>query len=497
MDTRPAPPPPLRNAPQLITYVDRLAGDLVGLGEVMRGPFGGAFGGTHLLPFFPPIDGSDAGFDPIDHTQVDPRLGGWAEVGALGEDFEIMADLIVNHVSSESEPFQDWLEKGEASEFHGMFLTRDMIFPGGATDEELAAIYRPRPWPPFTTYEVAGVPTEVWTTFTSEQIDIDVYHPAGWAYLMTVLDRLSENGVKLVRLDAVGYAIKERGTTCFMLPACFEFISQLRTESHKRGMHLLVEIHSYFGFQMEVASRVDFVYDFALPPLVLHALHARDAEPLRHWLDIRPTNCVTVLDTHDGIGVVDVAPEGDKPGLLQPAQVDALVEAMHDASEGRSRESTGAAASNLDLYQVNGTYFEALGSNDAAQIISRLIQVFSPGIPQIYYAGLLAAPNDMALLRRTGVGRDINRPYHSSESLEVELERPVVRSLLHLLRWRASESALFDGAFAVGDTAPDHLVMRWEREGRWAELRVDLADRTYEVDVDGVMVTAVDDLRIG
>ncbi|NDH98499.1 MAG: sucrose phosphorylase, partial [Actinobacteria bacterium] len=175
----------MRNAPQLITYVDRLAGDLVGLGEVMRGPFGGAFGGTHLLPFFPPIDGSDAGFDPIDHTQVDPRLGGWAEVGALGEDFEIMADLIVNHVSSESKPFQDWLEKGEASEFHGMFLTRDMIFPGGATDEELAAIYRPRPWPPFTTYEVAGVPTEVWTTFTSEQIDIDVYHPAGWAYLMT------------------------------------------------------------------------------------------------------------------------------------------------------------------------------------------------------------------------------------------------------------------------------------------------------------------------
>ena len=229
----------------------------------------------------------------------------------------------------------------------------------------------------------------------------------------------------------------------------------------------------------------------------MHALHACDAEPLRHWLDIRPTNCVTVLDTHDGIGVVDVAPEGDKPGLLEPAQVDALVEAMHDASEGRSRESTGAAASNLDLYQVNGTYFEALGSDDAAQIISRLIQVFSPGIPQIYYAGLIAAPNDMALLRRTGVGRDINRPYHSSESLEVELERPVVRSLLHLLRWRTSESALFDGAFTVGDTAPERLVMRWEREKRWAELRVDLADRTYEVDVDGVVVTSVDDLRIG
>ena len=97
MDTQPTPPSPLRNQPHLITYVDRLAGDLLGLGEVMRGPFGGAFGGTHLLPFFPPIDGSDAGFDPIDHTQVDPRLGGWAEVGALAEQY-LVKPAPVGHV---------------------------------------------------------------------------------------------------------------------------------------------------------------------------------------------------------------------------------------------------------------------------------------------------------------------------------------------------------------------------------------------------------------
>ncbi|MEM9464814.1 MAG: sucrose phosphorylase [Actinomycetota bacterium] len=490
-------PAPLRNRPHLITYVDRLAGDLAGLGSVMRGPLAGAFGGVHLLPFFPPIDGADAGFDPIDHTAVDARLGGWAEVGALGADHELMADLIVNHVSSSSEPFLDWQEKGAASSFAGMFLTKDMVFPGGADDDELALVYRPRPWAPFTTYEIAGVPTEVWTTFTSDQIDIDVEHPAAWAYLMTVLDRLAENGVRLVRLDAVGYAIKRRGTTCFMIPETFAFIERLRDESHRRGMHLLVEIHSYFGFQVEIAASVDFVYDFALPPLVLHAIHAADAAPLKRWLDIRPVNCVTVLDTHDGIGVVDVAPEGDKPGLLEPEQVDALVEAMHDASEGRSREATGAAASNLDLYQVNGTYFEALGSDDDAQIISRLVQVFAPGVPQIYYAGLLAAPNDMELLARTGVGRDINRPYHDRASLAVELERPVVRSLLHLLRWRTAREELFDGTFSVGESADDALVMRWERGDRRAEARIDLRHRRYVIDVDGVAVTSVDELPLG
>ncbi|MEM9519891.1 MAG: sucrose phosphorylase [Actinomycetota bacterium] len=497
MNDRPATPAPLRNQPQLITYVDRLAGDLAGLGEVMRGHFAGAFGGVHLLPFFPPIDGADAGFDPIDHTMVDPRLGDWSDVGALGADFEIMADLIVNHVSSGSEPFLDWQAKGDASEFAGMFLTKDMIFPGGASEEELAKIYRPRPWPPFTTYEIDGEPVDVWTTFTSDQIDINVEHPAGWAYLMSVLDRLAEGGVRLVRLDAVGYAIKRRGTSCFMLPEAFDFIARLRTEAHRRGMHLLVEIHSYFGFQMEIAASVDFVYDFALPPLVLHAIHAEDATPLEHWLAIRPTNCVTVLDTHDGIGVVDVAPEGDKPGLLEPDQVDALVEAMHDASDGRSRESTGAAASNLDLYQVNGTYFEALGSDDDAQIIARLIQVFAPGIPQIYYAGVLAAANDMALLRRTGVGRDINRPYHDEVSLAVEVERPVVQSLLQLLRWRAVEGGLFGGDFSVVESPTDRLVMRWTAGDRSAELRVDLTARRYDITVDGSTVTSVDDLSTG
>ena len=491
-----APPSPMRNQPHLITYVDRLAGDLDGLGAVMRGPLAGAFGGVHPLPFFPPIDGADAGFDPIDHTAVDPRLGSWADVGALGDDFELMADLIVNHVSSSSEPFLDWQANGDASAFAGMFLTKDVVFPGGAGDDELEMVYRPRPWPPFTTYEIAGEPVEVWTTFTSDQIDIDVRHPAAWAYLMTVLDRLAENGVRLVRLDAVGYAIKRRGTSCFMLPETFEFIEQLRVESHRRGMHLLVEIHSYFGFQMEIAASVDFVYDFALPPLVLHAIHARDAAPLEHWLDIRPTNCVTVLDTHDGIGVVDVAPEGDKPGLLEPAQVDALVDAMHDASEGRSREATGAAASNLDLYQVNGTFFEALGSDDDAQIISRLIQVFAPGIPQIYYGGLLAAPNDMALLAQTGVGRDINRTYHDADSLAAALARPVVQSVVHLLRWRGANADLFDGSFSVGSSAADQLVLRWDAGERWAEARIDLIDRRYEIEVDGVIVTSVDALTL-
>jgi len=474
------------NQPQLITYVDRLAGDLAGLHRVLSHDLAGAFGGVHLLPFYDPIDGADAGFDPSDHTTVDPRLGDWEGVGAIGADFALMADLIVNHVSSSSPQFRDWQQRGAESSYADMFLTIDRVFPNGASDGDLDRIYRPRPGRPFTDYDVAGEVCRMWTTFTSDQIDLDVTSPAAWSYLVAVLDRFAAAGVQLVRLDAVGYAIKQPGTSCFMIPETFEFIGRIADEARARGMQVLVEVHSHHQFQLDIARQVDLVYDFALPPLVLHALHTGDAMPLRHWLAIAPRNCVTVLDTHDGIGIVDVAPEGKAQGLISGQEVDALVEAMHDATQGRSRAATGAAASNLDLYQLNSTFYEALGSDDEAFFLARLIQVLCPGIPQVYYAGLLAAPNDMDLLAHTGVGRDINRPYYDRAGLEAALARPVVRRILDLLRWRTAQSDLFDGDFELLDGSPTELRLRWSHGGRLLDARIDVAARTYRIDVDGV-----------
>ncbi len=481
--------------PQLITYVDRLAGDLVGLAEILDGPVGAAFGGVHLLPFYDPIDGADAGFDPDDHTAVDPRLGTWADVGRIGAHGSLMADLIVNHVSARSPRFVDWLEKGADSEFDGMFLTEDRVFPDGANEADRAAIYRPRPGLPFTTYTVAGEERQVWTTFTDEQIDIDVDHPAAWAYLIEVLDRFAEAGVDIVRLDAVGYAIKKAGTSCFMLPETFDFIGRLGEECHARGIRVLVEIHSHHQVQLDIARQVDLVYDFALPPLVLHALHTGEVGPLRTWIDMRPTNCVTVLDTHDGIGVIDVASEGDKPGLLPDSAIDALVEAIHDVSGGESRQATGAAASNVDLYQVNCTWHSALGCDDGALFISRLIQAVLPGIPQAYYAGLLAEPNDMALLAATNVGRDINRPYlDRDDRLVMALERPVVGDLLALLAWRTRHDELFGGEFELLESPAGILAVHWTLGDRQLDVSIDVGERSFELTLDGRTATSAADL---
>ena len=136
----------MNNQAQLITYVDRLTGGtLRDLQRLIAGPLAGLFGGVHLLPFFDPIDGADAGFDPIDHTQVDPRLGTWDDVRALSATTEIMADVIVNHMSRRSPQFRDFDERGDDSPYAGLFLTYAHVFPDGARERDLLALYRPRP----------------------------------------------------------------------------------------------------------------------------------------------------------------------------------------------------------------------------------------------------------------------------------------------------------------------------------------------------------------
>ena len=474
----------MKNQVQLCTYVDRLAGgDIAALAALLAGPLKDVFGGIHLLPFYYPIDGVDAGFDPIDHTTVDPRLGTWADLQRLPATIDVMADVIVNHISSSSPQFQDFADKGADSAFAGMFLTMDRVFPKGATAEDLLAIYRPRPGLPFTVATLASGERKVfWTTFTPQQIDIDVAHPQGRAYLEDILATLAGSGVNIVRLDAVGYAVKKAGTSCFMLPETIAFAREFAASAKRRGIEVLVEIHAHYRTQIDIARHVDWVYDFALPPLLLHALFFGNAACLKSWIAIRPHNAITVLDTHDGIGVIDIGADEHLKlaGLVPPAQLSALVERIHVNSRGESQRATGAAASNLDLYQVNCTYFDALGQDDKAYLIARAVQFFLPGIPQIYYVGLLAGENDMALLQASGVGRDINRHHYTSAEVAAALQKPVVKRLLALIRFRNRHPA-FSGTMQVADSGDTTLHVAWHSGAHYARLVVDFAAMTHEI----------------
>jgi sucrose phosphorylase len=479
----------MKNLVQLITYVDRLGGggvrDLHALLTAPGAPLQHVFGGVHLLPFFHPIDGADAGFDPIDHTQVDPRLGDWSDIQHLTTITDVMADVIVNHVSSDSPQYRDYLAQGDASPYAGMFLTFEAVFPQGASEADLLALYRPRPGLPFTAVTLAnGRKKMLWTTFTPQQIDIHVRHPQGARYLQDILQTFANNGIRMVRLDAVGYALKKAGSSCFMMPETFEFIAEFAAQGKALGIEVLVEIHSYYQRQIEIAKQVDWVYDFALPPLVLHAFFFKTAEPLKQWIRVRPTNALTVLDTHDGIGIIDIGADASdragRPGLVPPAELDALVERIHSNSQGASRQATGAAASNLDLYQVNCTFYDALARDDTTYLLARAIQFFMPGVPQVYYVGLLAGSNDMALLDKTGVGRDINRQHFSSADIAHAVQRPVVQRLLQLIRLRNSHEA-FGGSFTLQDSSAQRLQMRWQQGAHWAELHVNFADLSHRL----------------
>jgi len=273
-----------------------------------------------------------------------------------------------------------------------------------------------------------------------------------------------------------------------MIPETFAFIGDITAQAHALSMEVLVEVHGHYRDQIDVARQVDRVYDFALPPLVLHTLYTRNATALAHWLQIRPRNAITVLDTHDGIGVADVDAARGKSGargLLAPDEIDTLVKTIHQRSRGESRIASGSAASNVDSSQINCTFYDALGRRDHEYLVARAIQCFVPGIPQIYYVGLLAGGNDIALLQRTGVGRDINRHYYTEAELQRELTRPVVQSLLELLRIRNTHPA-FQGAFTVVDSAADTLALVWTNDEESARLDVNLTDICASITCSGI-----------
>jgi len=471
----------MKNNVQLITYADRITGEGINeLTKLINGPLKNVFGGVHLLPFYNPIDGSDAGFDPIDHSAVDERIGTWQDINALGKEYDLMADLIVNHVSAQSFQFSDVLKLGEESTYWDLFLTKDDVFPMGMSDAEQEAIYRPRPGSCFTPITCGNGKTyDFWTTFTDNQIDINVKSDAGVEYLNNVLTKFAENNVNIIRLDAAGYAIKEAGTNCFMLDKTFDYLDKLSAQANDLGMETIAEIHSHYQTQVEVAKRVNMVYDFALPPLILHSLFTNDSDALVKWLNISPRNCLTVLDTHDGIGIIDAGPMGDKAGLLDANQIDNLVETIHTNSDNQSRQATGAAASNVDLYQVNCTYYNALGASDFDYLVARAIQFFAPGVPQVYYGGLFASENDMALLASSNVGRDINRPYLNAEVITQSLEKPVVKGLLKLITIRNTHPA-FAGEFSVHG-AVGTCNLKWQLDDEAIELSVNFTQRHVEI----------------
>jgi sucrose phosphorylase len=462
----------LKNQVQLISYPDSLGKNLLELHYVLRRHLRSAIGGIHLLPFYP--SSADRGFAPLTYDEVDPAFGTWEDVERIGHDFDLIIDFMVNHISRQSLFFQDYMEKGFDSEYADMFLSFQKISPqNNISEEDLAKVYTRKPRPPYSVIERPdGSKEKVWCTFDYEQIDLDLQSPKTREVMRKFLIRLARSSAKMLRMDAFAYTTVRIGTNCFFLePEVWEILEWLREFTTAFDTEILPEVHEHYSYQLRLAEKGYWAYDFALPTLVLHTLYHHTNTRLRHWLEICPRKQITTLDTHDGMGVVDVV------GLMEPDEIDRTVNGLYEKGSNTKKIYSGSEYRNLDVYQVNCTYYSALECNDDSYLAARAIQFFAPGIPQVYYVGLLAGENDLELVERTKNGRDINRHGYDLDEIARDIGKPVVRRLLDLMVFRNTHPA-FDGDFAVLDSPEDLLILGWAKGGDQAEVRIDL--NTYD-----------------
>lgn len=473
----------------LITYPDSLGKNIPELHQILEKYFKSALGGVHLLPFFP--SSGDRGFAPSDYRKIDGAFGTWDDVKSLSADFRLMVDFMINHISAQSEWYQDFLAKKDASEFREMFIRyKDFWVSGEPSDEEVELIYKRKPKAPYTIAKFSdGSEEKIWCTFSDEQIDLNCETEVTRRFIKDSLTFLAAMGASVIRLDAFAYAVKQASTSCFFIePQIWELLHFCSDVLRPSGAEILPEIHEHYTIQLKLANKGFDVYDFALPMLLINAIYYGNAGYLKNWLRICPRRQYTTLDTHDGLGVVDVR------GLLPDEELDRTREDIFRYGANVKKIYNTSSYNNLDIYQINCTYYSALGNDDDAYLLARAVQFFTPGTPQVYYVGLLAGKNDIELLEKTKEGRNINRHYYSIDEVTGEVERPVVKKLIRLMEFRNAHPA-FDGDIELIDSADNQLVIRRVSGDDFAELTADFASKSFTIKYTGVL--GVEALSLG
>ena len=444
----PAPPaaaPWSERDAMLITYADTLRAPgerpLRTLARFLETRLADAFSAVHLLPFFPAT--ADDGYAVSAYREVRPELGDWDDVQRIAGRFDLMADLVLNHCSRQH-PLARRLLAGDAAAARWFHVVDRGL--------DVRGVVRPRATPLLAPLPDDPAGRGVWTTFSADQFDFNYANPEVLLEMVDVLAEYHARGARLLRLDAVAYLWKRPGTPCIHLPETHRVVRLLRAllERHAPGCRLVTETNvpahenlSYFG----AGDEAHLVYQFALPSLLLQALHRGSSVYLRRWLGDWPqlppgATFLNFLASHDGIGVRPVE------RIVTPQELDGLLATMRRFG---GRVSTRAAAGGGERpYEINISWFDALRGTwrgaDRLQVARMLcahaVLLSLPGIPAIYIHALLASPNDEAAVRRTGRARAVNRGRLDLAALERELaeegnpRREVFEGLLRLLRLR-------------------------------------------------------------
>ena len=315
------------------------------------------------------------------------------------------------------------------------------------------------------------------------QMDLNIKSPKVWEHYDNTLKTLASYGARIVRLDAFAYAPKEPGERNFLNePGTWDLLEQVRELADKYGVKLLPEIHASYGEKIHelVASKGYMIYDFFLPGLLIDALERRSGCLLAQWaqelLD-KKMWAVNMLGCHDGIPMLDLK------GLLEGEQIQNLIDTIVERG-GYIKNLHGQK--NM-YYQVNATYFSALGEDEKKMLMARAIQLFMPGKPQVWYLDLFGGKNDHEAVKLAGPGghKEINRSNLSLERIDEEITSPLFRDQVELLRMRNSCPAFHPEAKISVSCADAHLLeISWEYNGSRASISADLSDFSFTVEAD-------------
>ena len=436
----------------LITYGDQVQRSgqphLRTLSEFCRSHLSGAVNGIHILPFFP--WSSDDGFSIKDFRAVDPPLGGWQDIERFGANFRLMVDGVINHASVQGKWFQGFLQN--EAPYKDYFITVE-----GSPD--LSAVVRPRALPLLTRFETTAGMRQVWTTFSADQADLNYQNPAVLLEMIDILLMYAQHGAQFIRLDAVAFLWKEIGSSCIHLPQTHAVIQLLRKVFEEAAPHvrLITETNvphqdniSYFG---DGTNEAQLVYNFALPPLVLHTFRTGDASVLSRWaggLEL-PSDQVTFfnfLASHDGIGL------NPARGILTDAEIDSLVAQTleHGGLVSNKQNPDGSQTP----YELNINYFDALSNPADAEALevqvdrfmaSQAILLSLRGVPGIYFHSLFGSRSWAEGVRQSQHNRTINRQKLALSELEdalvdsSSLRSRVFQRYRDLLAQRATSAA--------------------------------------------------------
>lgn len=454
----------------LITYADQFhqcnENNLTTLRGFYQRWLGDVFSHIHLLPFYP--WSSDDGFSVVDYHQVDPSSGSWQDISQLNQITKLMFDFVCNHISAQSEWFQGYLSGNK--KYQDFFISVD-------PKTDLSAVTRPRALPLLTPFTLAeGAQQYIWTTFSADQIDLNFANPQVLLAMVDVLIHYLQQGADYVRLDAVGYMWKTIGTSCIHLEKTHLLVKLFRAlvDEIAPGTVLITETNvphndnvAYLGNGHDEAQ---MVYQFPLPPLVLHAIHSGSAQVLSRWAntlsesDNPDTTWFNFLASHDGIGLNPLR------GILPEEEILQLVD--HLEQEGALVSWKYNPDGTRSPYEINVTYMDALSQRNSSDeqrlarfILSHAILLTFPGVPAIYVQSILGSRNNYSGVESLGYNRAINRQKYVLEEIETQLgdeyhlRHKTFNQLIHLIGVRKREASFHPASSFAVNCASDSILV--------------------------------------